>query len=77
MALARWTPMGNLQSFQDEMNRMFNQFFRGGTGDEAGWGLHTWTPPVDIYETDDALVLKAELPGVSKEDVRLKYTKTP
>jgi HSP20 family protein len=72
MALARWTPMGNLQSFQDEMNRMFNQFFRGGTGEEAGWGVRTWTPPVDIYETDDALILKAELPGVSKDDVSIE-----
>jgi HSP20 family protein len=72
MALARWTPMGNLQSFQDEMNRLFNQFFRGGNGEEAGWGLRTWTPPVDIYETDDALVLKAELPGVSKDDVSVE-----
>jgi HSP20 family protein len=71
MAIARWTPMGNLQSFQDEMNRLFNQFFRGGTGEEAGWGLRTWTPPVDIYETDDALILKAELPGVSKDDVNV------
>mgnify|MGYP003288634841 CR=1 FL=1 len=72
MALARWTPMGNLVSFQDEMNRMFNQFFRGGNGEEAGWGLRTWTPPVDIYETDDALVLKAELPGVSKDEVSVE-----
>jgi HSP20 family protein len=72
MALARWTPMGNLQSFQDEMNRMFNQFFRGGTGEEAGWGVRTWAPPVDIYETDDAVILKAELPGVSKDDVSIE-----
>jgi HSP20 family protein len=64
--------MGNLQSFQDEMNRMFNQFFRGGAGEEAGWGVRTWAPPVDIYETDDALVLKAELPGVSKDDVSIE-----
>jgi HSP20 family protein len=71
MALARWTPRGNLQSFQDEMNRMFNQFFQGGTGEEAGWGVRTWAPPVDIYETDDALILKAELPGVSKDDVSI------
>jgi HSP20 family protein len=72
MALARWTPRGNLQSFQDEMNRMFEQFFRGGTGEEAGWGVRTWAPPVDIYETDDALILKAELPGVSKDDVSIE-----
>ena len=72
MALARWTPRGNLQSFQDEMNRMFDQFFRGGTGEEAGWGVRTWAPPVGIYETDDELILKAELPGVSKDDVSIE-----
>jgi HSP20 family protein len=71
MALVRWTPMGNLQSFQHEMNRMFNQFFPGGNGEEAGSGLSTWTPPVDIYERDDGLVIKAELPGVSKDDVSI------
>jgi HSP20 family protein len=71
MALVRWTPMGNLQSFQHEMNRMFNQFFQGSNGEEAGSKLSTWNPSVDIYETDDALVIKAELPGVSKDDVSI------
>ena len=54
------------------MNRMFDQFFRGGNGEEAGWGVRTWAPPVDIYETDDALILKAELPGVSKDNVNIE-----
>ncbi len=72
MALARWTPMGNLPSFQDEMNRLFDQFFRGGTGEEVGWGVRPWAPPVDLYETEDAVVLTAELPGVSKEDVSIE-----
>jgi HSP20 family protein len=63
--------MGNPQSLQDEMNRLFNQFFQGGTGEEAGWGVRTWTPAVDIHETDDGYVIKAELPGVSKDDVSI------
>jgi HSP20 family protein len=64
--------MGNLLSFQDEMNRMFNQFFRGGAGEEGSWGSYTWTPPVDIYETDDALVFQADLPGVTKDEVSIE-----
>jgi HSP20 family protein len=71
MPLVRWTPMGNLQAFQHEMNRMFNEFFHGGNGKEASARISTWTPSVDIYETDDALVIKTELPGVSKDDVSI------
>ena len=72
MALARWTPMGNFQSFQDEMNRLFNELFRGGSGGEANWGTYTWAPPVDLYETEDALVLTADLPGVPKDAVSIE-----
>jgi HSP20 family protein len=72
MALVRWTPMHNLLSFQEEMNRMFNGFFRSGGDEEVSWGLRTWSPPVDIYETDDALVLTAEMLGVSKDDVGIE-----
>ncbi len=69
MALARWSPIRDIMSVRDEMNRLFNEVFGKASGEEGTWLSGAWTPPIDIYETDDALVIKAELPGFSKEDV--------
>jgi HSP20 family protein len=72
MALARWNPAQDLMPMREEIDRLFNQFLRKGDGEEGAWMRGTWAPPVDIYETDDAFVLKAELPGFSKDDVNIE-----
>jgi HSP20 family protein len=73
MALARWTPYRDVMSVRDEMNRLFNDFFgRGSSSEEGTWFSGAWSPAVDIYETDEALVLKAELPGFSKDDINIE-----
>jgi len=74
MAIVRWEPFRDLVSIQDRMNRIFDEAFHGGRhGGEEDWALGgSWAPPVDIYEKDGTLVLKAELPGVDAKDVDVR-----
>ena len=66
MALIRWDPARELAGMEiDRLNRMFSDFYNESV-------VRGWTPPVDIYESDDhALVLKAELPDVKREDINV------
>jgi HSP20 family protein len=60
------------RSFQQRLNRMFeNAFapFTFPTGENLS--IMTWAPSCDIYETDNEIVVKAELPGVKKEDLKV------
>jgi HSP20 family protein len=70
--LLRWKPTRDMLTIRNEMNRLANEFFRGGNGGERGWWTSAWTPAVDIYENDQTLTLKAELPGFSKDDVHVE-----
>ena len=74
MAIVRWEPFRDLVSIQDRMNRIFDEAFRGaGRQGEEEWALGgSWAPPVDIYEHDGTLVLKAELPGIDPKDVDIR-----
>ncbi|MEA2317788.1 MAG: hypothetical protein QOD44_1977 [Solirubrobacteraceae bacterium] len=78
MALVRWEPVRELTSLQNDMNRLFNTFFdapstSGGSGGGNGAGaLRRWLPPMDLVETDDQFVLRADLPGLSEEDVQIE-----
>ncbi len=71
MAVVKWDPFRDLISIQDRMNRLFEQTLSRSRGDEAV-SATTWTPAVDIYETADTIVMKAELPGVTREDIQIQ-----
>lgn len=73
MALVRWDPLKDLISLQERMNRLFDEALTRTTkGDEETLSRGIWSPAVDIYETEDDIVLKAELPGISKDDVTVE-----
>lgn len=71
MAIVRWEPLRDLLTTQDRFNRLLNETFSHVFGDE-GVSARAWAPAIDIFETDDNLVLKAELPGVDPKDVELR-----
>lgn len=71
MAIVRWEPFRDLLTTQDRFNRLFNQTFSQVFGEEDA-RVGTWSPAVDIYETDQNLVMKADLPGVDPKDVELR-----
>jgi HSP20 family protein len=72
MTLVRWQRARNMHTMQDEMNRLGNEFFRGGMRDKPARWKGSWMPAVDMYEGKAAFTLKAELPGFSKDDVQLE-----
>jgi HSP20 family protein len=65
-SLTRWDPFRDVLALQERVNRLVSDpFARFGSGEALG----AWFPPVDIHEEEDRLVLRAEIPGVSKDDI--------
>ena len=73
MALIRWEPVAELGTIQNEMNRLFNTLFDqpNATGRNAT-GARRWIPAMDLVETADHYVLRADLPGLSDGDVNVQ-----
>ena len=72
MALVRWEPVRELDTLQGEVNRLFDTFFGGTGGGNGGSRSRRWVPAMDLVETEDALVLKADLPGLERDDVSIE-----
>ncbi len=72
MATVRWDPFQDLISLQERMNRLFDQTVARSRGEHEGVIAPSWSPPVDIYETAESIVLKAELPGLNTDDIDIQ-----
>ena len=71
MANLTWYPPHDVNSFQGNVNRLFDNFFRSPRG-ESELTSSAWVPPVDIYSTKDEVVLKLELPEVDVSAVQIR-----
>ena len=69
MALVRWDPIRELDSLQGDMNRLFDRFFDGRT---ANGTSRRWIPAMDLLETEDHLVLRGDLPGLTEDDIDIE-----
>jgi HSP20 family protein len=69
MAIVRWDPIRELDSLQGDMNRLFDRFFEGRA---PNGGSRRWIPAMDLVETNDALVLRGDLPGMGEDDVDIE-----
>ena len=70
MAVVRWDPFRDLNLLQDRMNRLFEDANRNWKSDEPA-STTTWSPAVDIFETESEIVVKAEVPGMDRKDITL------
>ena len=74
MALVRWQPaqgfFPRMWDIQNEINRVFNNVMAPFSSEE-GELRGAWTPSADIAETENELVVSADLPGVNKEDIKV------
>jgi len=79
MTLVKFNPVRDLLNVEREFNRMFNslgsRFGITHQGDiDEEYDNAVWMPLTDISEDNDNFYLKADLPGIKKEDVKISYT---
>lgn len=70
MAIVKYNPFRELRTMQDQMNRMLDMAWNREFGEELKEGV--WQPPVDIYEDEQSVVIKAEVPDVDQKDIEVR-----
>jgi HSP20 family protein len=67
---ARWNPQQNLETIQHQLNRFLEPFTRMADEDLVSG---SWVPPVDVAETQEKIVVRAEVPGMKQEDISIEF----
>jgi HSP20 family protein len=73
MATSRWEPFRDLLALQDRMNRLFEDAARTRRGaEEEEMATGQWSPAVDIFETPDSIVIRAEVAGIDQQALNVE-----
>ena len=70
MAIVKYNPLSELRSMQDKMNRLLDMAWTREVGEEIREGA--WHPPADIYEDDETVTIKVELPDMEQKDIEIR-----
>lgn len=71
MNLVRWNPFNEVMDLRNRIDRIFGDSFLPVFEGREDLSHSSWNPAVDIYEDDDAIVIKAELPGIDKDQITI------
>jgi HSP20 family protein len=67
----RWTVTADFKNLQNQLSRLFEPFARTANDEDLVSG--TWVPPVDVAETQEKILVRAELPGMKQEDIQIEF----
>ena len=70
--LTRWEPAREMMTLREAMDRLFDDAFTRPLSVQDGWSMAT--PAIDMYQTDNDVVVKASLPGIKAEEVQINVT---
>ena len=70
--LTRWEPTREMMTLREAMDRLFDDAFTQPFSTRDGWSAST--PAVDMYQTDDEIVVRASLPGIKADEVQINVT---
>lgn len=70
--LIRWEPVREMMTLREAMDRLFDDAFTRPLSLRDGWSMST--PAIDMYQTDNEVVLKASIPGIKAEEVQINIT---